>query len=1109
MMRIPVNLGYVNSKTDPDTIDEKALLNDIKSWADDFNKNQKCREKLKTHHGWLHGDINIIIHKESKTDKKKLDVADIIRIRITKEKDEKDGKIEVKQLQPDEKNLIIKESDYSCENPDKPGKSDGESLAQKVEASQSSFPKDGLLPKCRVDLHFRSLDVLKTFFTDPSETSKTISKGESTDSSSSEAIYMLLDGRMWLHGNMAFFSCFNYLLSVSSSASAPAKHDKPPIDYTADCNKHKKAGEPDRNMHKQRVEGRLKAEKSFGMLPDPYLAEYTLDDFERLKQFKSERIDTKKNMPEITAEQGKLLTEYFMLNGYETNEYGEFINPTLDMANAFGYLMKHKKPVLRENDLLAGTMTPNPICGSVTQPYTVGWAIWGELTSIAERTIEPYSITQETIDTLHNFVLPFWMNRNITQVWKKKFNYPDAAKVNDRLFFLNSWGLISLSPGSPNFNNVLQKGIDGIIKEIDDKLGSPDHKKQNDGKGQKNHEADKSLTSEEIDTLKAMKIECQGILTYTENLAAQVLKEHDVEKDPKRKGELEELHRVLKSVPKRPAKTLHEAVQSLWIMFIGIGLDSMDDNVALGRLDQILQPFFEADMREMKNDQERAAYVESAIELVGCLFLRITSHLIAAPLIATWQNSAGPGTASTVVGGVKRDGTDAVNEMTYIILKVAELLGMDDPDMDARYYPGINDPLYLRRVCEVNYITSGTPAIHGDNSVIESLVKRHITSDKPEGEKSWSLEDIRDWVPCGCVEPVIMGKHFAATGDIDSNLVVPLSLALNDGYEPVAQYQVGPQTGSVESFETFEQFFQALEKQYQCIYERVAIKGSHELVKVQQGVMPAPLYSVLLDGCIENAKGMTYGGAKYNSSGGGFIGLSDVIDSLLVIKKLVFDEKVYTFSQLKAGIDANFEGHHASMGKRIEKDVPKFGSGYEEGRVMAQRVTRLIAGFLQPKSNGRGGNYAAGYRTNNNHTVYGLVTGATPSGRQAYRPFPSGLTPSQCATDNLLNVLNDVAAIDPETCNNSYTLNVRLTFKKDLSYRHRIDYIANYVEAYCASGGMQVQFNMVDRATLLDAMENPEYYQDLIARVSGYTGFYTRMIPQLQAEIISRAEFEI
>lgn len=932
--------------------------------------------------------------------------------------------------------------------------------------SDGRFEVSGGDPQAEVDasLWFRTAEELADY----------------TQASPDEAMMMMLAGRARLEGNPAAFGYVSYLLSLLTlDRDLQAIQEQTARHHRQNEQLAGSAGPPQPTMRRDRLDARLTAESidpGVRWLADPYLPDYRLSDFPRLERFKRDHLET---VPEVTAEFGELLTDFHVAHGFETMADGTPWDPMLRSAKAFEHLMRNRLPVVREGDLLGGTITPNPVCGSVTQPYTVGWSIWGEMATLSRRELDPFTISDADRETLHGYVFPYWMDKHVQQVWKQEFDYPLAAKISDRMYCFNFWGLVSLNPGSPGFARVVDEGLITIRRELELKLSS----------------AGDDVAAEQLNAWEAMATSIEGVLAYAERVAQLAERSATEEEDPARRRELEEMGEILGRVPLEGARTLAEAVQSLWIMFIAVGLDSMDDDITIGRLDQILQPYFDSDLRSTP-PEGRQEYIERAIELVGCLFLRFTSHRIAAATIASWQNSGAPGVASVTVGGVTSEGEDAVNDMTYIVLKVAELLSLDDPDMDARYMPGVNSTAYIRRVAELNYLTSGTPSIHNDATIIPSMCQH-----------GWDERDARDWVSCGCVEPVIHGKHFGATGDLDSNLLVPLTMAIYNGIHPTARWTIGPRTGEVDDFADFEEFMTAFRTQFEFLYDQ-GFEASRQILSVHQQLMPAPLYSALLEGCIRTGRGMTHGGATYNSSGASLIGLSDVIDSLLVIEELVFGSGEVGFGELRQAMDDDFEGHEV-LRARILNDVPKFGSGDPRGRAMAQRVTEMIADNLHAHDNGRGGHYATGYRTNNNHTVYGRVSGASPSGRLAGTPFTSGLTPCAGASDNILDNLNDVASIDPMTCDNNYTLNVRVTFSDRDAHRQNVDRIADYVQAYFLNGGMQVQFNMVDSDTLKDAMARPHLYPDLIARVSGYTGYFVRMQRDLQLEIIGRAEFVV
>ena len=899
-----------------------------------------------------------------------------------------------------------------------------------------------------------------------------------------------------VEGNLALYGYFGYLVAFLTLPKIKKRAENQIIANQEEADKEAKekgVGPEGRTVRQNRIAARLMAESidpGVTWLPEPYLSQYTLDDFDRLKQFLSDRRAVK-GRGEVTCEQPELITDFYLENGFETQKNGDPWNPELRTASAFNYLMRRKKPILRENDLLAGTYTPNPISGTVTQPYTVGWSIWSELRTVSTRVLDRYEITDKTIQTLHQKVFPFWATRNIRELWNKEHKGVEhlPAELYNRLFCLNLWGPISLNPGCPGFEKMVRVGLNEIMMEIEREL----------------RERTASDDLDKKNTLEAMLTGIDGVLAYAKNLAWTVREQARLEQDPRRRQELIKLHRVLRRVPEHPAETLHEALQSLWIMHIALGLESMDDDLAIGRLDQILQPYFNADIERLETEEEREHYIKDAIELVGCLFMRLNSHWIAAPTIASWQNSGAPPTTSTVVGGVKRNGEDAVCDMTYIVLKVVEMLSLDDPDMEARYMPGKNSDVYLKRICEVNALTWGTPGMFNDKTVMEAW------SQYPE----YDIEDLRDYVPCGCVEPVIAGKHFAATGDGDFTLMVPLIMAMNNGDYPDAHWpglkKWTDATGELESFNTFDEFYDAFETQFKFIANQVVL-GSKQLLKIQQQVMPAPIYSALLEGCIENGKGMTKGGAKYNTSGASMIALADVIDSLTAIKRLVFDEKSYSFTFLRKAMDNSFrEAEYKKLWHEI-RIGPLFGSG-EDGPVeMANRVTKMVADFFHNESNDRGGYYTTGFRSNANHVVYGRVAGATPSGRLENQPFTPGLTPDPEASppDDIMANMCDIAGLDRKTLDNCYSFNVRLDFKLENNFQKNVNDMFDLMKTYFDKlGGMQVQFIVADANTLMDARANPEYYPNLICRVSGYTGYYTTMQKDLQEEILNRCQYSL
>lgn len=899
-----------------------------------------------------------------------------------------------------------------------------------------------------------------------------------------DASLMILRGRMWIEGTIALYNYCDYLVNLLFLDEARAATEEMVREHQME--KLRIADGADTSGRDEKIRRRaerLRGEKvdpGVNWLEDPYLSDFTLDDFPRVKRFRKERFETK---PEVSAEHGKLLTDFFLEHGYEKTAEGKPWDPCLRKARSFYHLMANRKTLIREDGLIAGTYTPNPIIGLVNQPYTFGWQVWGELRTNAFRELDPYVSTEETIQTLHKHVMPFFARRNIQDYWKTMFDNPLAARIHERYFSIFYYGTVSHATMTPGHQKYLDLGLDGVRDLIDQELAR-----------------DKDADEEKKNTLEAMRISLDAVSVYTKNLAEQIRKEAEAVSDPVRKAELDEIHRILLRVPDKPAKTLHEAVQAMWLIEVALGLESTDDGPHLGRLDQLLQPYFDSDIKKLKTGEERQTYIAWSLELIGCLYMRLSSHYNIQMEIVSWMNSGGPPSTVIVVGGITRDGKDAVNDMTYIILKVTEIMALNDPNMHARYMPGVNSETYLKRVCEVNYITGATPCVHNDAAMIEALTR--VNPD-------WAIEDIRDWTANGCVEPCIPGLHFPCTGSVEMSLMAPLEMALNNGVHPLLEWDLGPKTGSIEDgdFATFDDFFEAFKKQHAFMCGQ-GVMGNNQLEQVHQEHMPSPLMSALVDDCISKGRGVTRGGARYNTSGITSIGLADVTDSLSAVKKVVFDEKKASFRELKKALKYNFEGY-TSLRAWIQNHVPKFGSGDPEAFAMVDRVTRLVADFAHSQQNVRDGHYTSGWWSMNYHAVYGRVSGASPSGRLAGEAFTPGLTPHPSASNNIMDNLLDVAKLAPETLDNNIAFNVRVVPSPKDTHDQTITRMANTLRTYFEQNGMQVQFIMLNTDTLKDAMAHPEYYPDLLVRISGYCAYFTQLHRDLQLEIIRRNEFAL
>ena len=897
-----------------------------------------------------------------------------------------------------------------------------------------------------------------------------------------EMLTLILNNKMKFEGNVACLQIYNFYVSLLMGK----RHRKM---LKKKQERETRARKEQYALENQDIARDLQERKKFRMassatdanvlfLGEQYLSEYGLDDFPRLRRMLDRHFTM---MPELCIERPKLLTEWYREHGFETDRTGTPWVPVMRQALAFRHLMAGRKPIIAEGELIAGTTTAKEPTGVLIYPDAQGTMLWGELNSISDRVLNPYRITREDADILHNEILPFWIRRNFREHVREKYGYPLCLKIDERWIYYFVWKSVGISHTIPDFPSILGKGTAGLARDIDEKLAAL-------GPGD----------TEKNSALSAMKITLEGLDAYAANLAGEAERLAGVEASPERKRELDRIAAICRRVPAGPARTLDEAVNALWITWVGLHLENTNTGLSLGRLDQWLQPYFIGDMKGLRTDEEREAYIRHAVELIGCLFMRGTDHLPLVPDIGNYLFGGSSSDQAITLGGVTPSGGDGVNDMTYIFLKVTEMLSVRDPNVNARFHPEKNSEAYLKRLCEVNYITAATPSMHNDRSVFRSL----------EG-KGYRAEDIRDWSATGCVEPTLSGRHMGHTGSILLNMVSALEMALNDGGHPHVNWQLGPRTGSIErgDFASFEDFFEAY-----CAQQKFLIDNAVEL-NLRYGeahavLRPTPFLSVLMDGCVDAGRDATEGGARYNSSGSANIGLADVTDSLMVIKKLVFDEKAVSFAELKKAIDADFRDH-PGLHALVQNRVRHFGSGDPEALEMARRVSRFVHDAYGSHRNYRGGPYTSGFWSMSQHVAYGNLSGTLPSGRLGGKAFTPGLTPHPGASKSFLDNIRDVAMLDPACMDNNIAFNVKLVPGAAESRDEIVGAMHSYVKTYFELGGMQMQFNVVNSETLRDAMANPERYQNLLVRISGYNAYFVTLNREMQIELIERAEFGI
>jgi pyruvate formate-lyase/glycerol dehydratase family glycyl radical enzyme len=745
-------------------------------------------------------------------------------------------------------------------------------------------------------------------------------------------------------------------------------------------------------------------------------------------------------------------------------------------GRAVNYFLSNKLPLFFDDNLLAGTTTCKPY-GAPVYPELTGMTIWPELDTMSEREKNPQIISRADADELNFNVFPYWMERNILEATRLREGNPPCMKLFERIVFFIASKAGTISHTVPCYKTALEKGVQWLIAE------AATHEKELAVKSALSPDE-----SQQLHFYQAAQIALKGIIAYAAALSKKAAQLARKEKDPGRRKNLETMSSVCAQVPARPARSFREAVNGLWILQIAIHAESINMAISPGRLDQILYPWYR---RDMAND---TLTLKEAMELVGCLWLKLNDNTNLVPETGE-ELFGGAGTVPAVtVGGIKEDGEDAVNDLTYVMLRVTELLKTRDPSLNARYHPGINSAEYRDRVAEVIANTKSVPAFYNDIAAIRTLENQGIAT-----------KDARDYAIIGCVELSASGRSYDASSSIMLNLVSALELALYNGTRPITgDEQIGPATGAAESFRTFEDFWEAFKTQLRWLIGE-AVQLNEMMGRTHQDYLPTPLLSALFEGPMEKGKDLIFGGALYNSSGATHIGFADTVDSLNAIEKGVFIDRRFTFTELLAAMKRDFEGD-AALHAFLVNRTPKYGSEEPIAVKNSRNLLRFLYETYQEYTNYRGGRYRPAYWTMTNHAGQGKLSGALPNGRKANRIFASGITPVSQAAAELSACLNAVGGIDSLHIPGGEAFNLKYSA---IENRDDLRKFSQAIEAYFRTGGLHIQFNIMSYEMLIDAKAHPENYPELLVRVSGYSAYFRDLNDAMKDEIITRTAYDL
>ena len=802
-------------------------------------------------------------------------------------------------------------------------------------------------------------------------------------------------------------------------------------------------------------------------LKDIALKQFRLEDLVLLRRLREKAVTAR---PEVCIERARHMTRY-----YRDNPEGA-AHAVVRSARAVSYFLSNKEPLFPDESLLAGTTT-SKYCGAPVYPEFTGMTIWPELDTISTRQKNPLLLDPEDAAALNLDIFPYWMERNALEQTRAKHKNPRSMQLFERIIFFLAGKAGCISHTVPAYRIVLEKGVDGIIAEARAREalvrnnGSPTREKE-----------------EKLAFYQAVRAAMEGVKAYARKLCVKAAELSRTEPHPAKRANYRAMSAVLARVPAQPARSFREAMNSLWIAQVAVHAENINMAISPGRLDQLLYPYY-------RNDIDNGTLsVKDAIELVGCLWLKLNDNTNLVPETAE-ELFGGAGTVPAVtVGGVDQRGEDAVNDLTYIMLRVTELLKTRDPSLNARYHYEKNPREYRDRVAEVIARTKSVPAFHNDVADIDALAQHGVQP-----------AHARDFAIIGCVELASSGRSYDASSSIMLNLVSVLELALYNGRRPVTGDEViSFASGDPRTFEGFGEFLEAFKKQLAWIIAQ-AVELNNLFGRVYQEALPTPLLSAFFEGPLERGKDLIMGGAVYNSSGATHIGFADTVDSLSAVEQAVYRDRRCTWEELLQALKTDF-AHNGKLQAYLVNMTPKYGTRSEIADRNACDLVEYIHALYQGYENYRGGRYRPAYWTMTNHAGQGRLSGALPSGRRAGRVFASGITPASQAAARLDACLGAVGALPGRLIPGGEALNLKFP-SVDPDDPEDTARLGAAVEAYFRSGGLHVQFNIMSYEMLIDAKKDPGKYPELLVRVSGYSAYFNDLNEAMKDEIITRTQY--
>ena len=814
------------------------------------------------------------------------------------------------------------------------------------------------------------------------------------------------------------------------------------------------------------------------------------------------------HMPVIESARAKLITE-----SYKETEGEPIITRR---AKAFAHILHNIPIIIRDNELIVGSSTIAPRGCQTFPEFSYEW-LEAELDTVATRIADPFEIAEETKAELKE-ADKYWKGKTTSEL-ATSYMAPEAIKaIEHNIFTPGNYFYNGVGHVTVKYWEVLETGFEGIMEKAQKEL---DGCSVGDGNyARKSH------------FLEAVILSCKAVIDYAGRYAKLAQEMAAQTSDPVRKQELFVIAENCSRVPAKGAQNFYEACQSFWFVQQLLQVESSGHSISPGRFDQYMYPYYKKDMEAGTITREFAQ------ELMDCIWVKL-NDLNKCRDAASAEGFAGYSLFQNLIaGGQNKEGEDVTNDLSVMCIQASMHVHLPAPSLSVRVWNG-SPHEFLIKAAELTRTGIGLPAYYNDEVIIPALQNRGL-----------SLEDAREYNIIGCVEPQKAGKTEGWHDAAFFNMCRPLELVFSNGMDKGEM--VGIPTGDVTQMKTFDEFFDAYKKQMEyCISLLVNADNAIDVAHAER--CPLPFLSCMIDDCLKEGKSVQEGGAVYNFTGPQGFGIANMADGLFAIRKLVYEDKKVSMKELKEalawnydkGLDAQSAGDMTEMimkamqkaGRNVDAstaegllktfmgmkpgeqktqrfkeihdmidEVPKFGNDIPEVDYFAREVAYTYSKPLQKYNNPRGGKFQAGLYPVSANVPLGGQTGATPDGRYAHTPVADGVSPSAGKdVKGPTAAAPSVCRLDHFIVSNGTLFNQKF-HPSALSGREGLEKFVALIRGYFDQKGMHMQFNVVDRQTLLDAQEHPEKYKHLVVRVAGYSALFTTLSRSLQDDIIRRTE---